>query len=59
MQNANVSHDKTKMDRMVRRRNHPAFVAEGRYIEIELFVVWCNVDGKKKKVMKKQRRGKE
>jgi hypothetical protein len=49
MQKANVSPGKPTMDKMVRRRELPAFVVEGRCIKGEPLVVWCQMSTERKR----------
>jgi hypothetical protein len=60
MEDVNVSHGKTKMDKMERRRDLPCVrrsrtLYGGRVVHGRVL----NVDGRNKKVRKKQRRSKE
>jgi hypothetical protein len=49
MQKANVSHGKTKMDKVGNGESYPAFVKVGHRIEGASFVVRCQCRRKEKK----------
>jgi hypothetical protein len=48
MKEANVSQGETKMDKIVRRRDYPAYVVQGHCMKCESFVVRCHWRWKEK-----------